>query len=476
MEHKTDSEDLFDDEDVFGTINEERINDFKTLSADYKKLLEDTKSADVTITAKSSDNNTIKQFKAHKLILAARSKFFEALFYGNFKEGAQAEVEITDVDPAVFEIILQWIYTATITVNEEHVNAIMELAGRFDLQDLSKQCESFTGEVLLTNENVLEYLGNSFTSNPRLKEKCLQFIDVHIAELAEFPEFLDLPSEVMSEIVKRSTLATKSEIDVYHLIIAWRDHHREQSIIPATTLELDTKELLKHVRLMQIQTNELVTILKPSGYFSVEQIYEAIAMQVAPQLYPSVNNLVRQPPVKPELRCLMVGLDGSGKTTILYMLKLGEIVTTIPTIGFNVETVPYKGTNLTIWDVGAQPKIRPLWRHYTNDTDVLIWVVDSNDRERFQESRDELHKFLQEDGLKDTILLVFANKQDLPNAASVTEVTVSLELNTLRNRQWFVCGGYGLVKDCFAGGLDWIRTAMQEKLKQKRREANRGRN
>jgi hypothetical protein len=100
-------------------------------------LLEDTKSADVTITAKSSDNNTIKQFRAHKLILAARSKFFEALFYGNFKEGAQAEVEITDVDPAVFEIILQWIYTATITVNEEHVNAIMELAGRFDLQDVS---------------------------------------------------------------------------------------------------------------------------------------------------------------------------------------------------------------------------------------------------------------------------------------------------------------------------------------------------
>jgi hypothetical protein len=67
-----------------------------------------------------------------------------------------------------------------------------------------------------------------------LKEKCLQFIDVHIAELAEFPEFLDLPSEVMSEIVKRSTLATKSEIDVYHLIIAWRDHHREQVNMAST--------------------------------------------------------------------------------------------------------------------------------------------------------------------------------------------------------------------------------------------------
>lgn len=96
------------------------------------------------------------------------------------------------------------------------------------LLKLAKQCESFTGEVLLTNENVLEYLGNSFSSNPRLKEKCLQFIDAHIHELAEFPEFLDLPCEVMAEIVKRSTMAAKNEIDVFHLIMAWRKHHKEQ--------------------------------------------------------------------------------------------------------------------------------------------------------------------------------------------------------------------------------------------------------
>ncbi len=67
---------------------------------------------------------------------------------------------------------------------------------------------------------------------------------------------------------------------------------------------------------------------------------------------------------KTESRILMVGLDAAGKTTVLYKLKLGEVVHTIPTIGFNVETVEYKNVSMTVWDVGGQGKIRPLWRHY----------------------------------------------------------------------------------------------------------------
>uniref|UniRef100_A0A668TB44 Uncharacterized protein n=1 Tax=Oreochromis aureus TaxID=47969 RepID=A0A668TB44_OREAU len=85
---------------------------------------------------------------------------------------------------------------------------------------------------------------------------------------------------------------------------------------------------------------------------------------------------------KKQMRILMVGLDAAGKTTILYKLKLGEIVTTIPTIGFNVETVEFKNISFTVWDVGGQDKIRPLWRHYFQNTQGLIFVVDSNDRER----------------------------------------------------------------------------------------------
>ena len=114
---------------------------------------------------------------------------------------------------------------------------------------------------------------------------------------------------------------------------------------------------------------------------------------------------------KKDMRILMVGLDAAGKTTILYKLKLGEIVTTIPTIGFNVETVEYKNISFTVWDVGGQDKIRPLWRHYFQNTQGLIFVVDSNDRERVGEARDELHRMLQEDELRDAVLLIYANKQ-----------------------------------------------------------------
>merc|ERR1719203_2441127 len=117
----------------------------------------------------------------------------------------------------------------------------------------------------------------------------------------------------------------------------------------------------------------------------------------------------------------MVGLDAAGKTTILFKLKLGEVVTTIPTIGFNVETVEYRNISFNVWDVGGQDKIRPLWRYYYQGTQGLIFVVDSNDRDRVEDARKELNKILDEEEMRDAELLVFANKQDLPNAMPAAE-------------------------------------------------------
>merc|ERR1712115_464867 len=164
---------------------------------------------------------------------------------------------------------------------------------------------------------------------------------------------------------------------------------------------------------------------------------------------------------KTEHRILLVGLDAAGKTTILYKLKLGEIVTTIPTIGFNVETVEYKNISFTVWDVGGQDKIRPLWRHYYQNTQGLIFVVDSSDRERIQESHDELHKMLNEDELRDAIVLVFANKQDLPNALSVTELTEKLGLNQLR-RKWYVQAACATQGTGLYEGLDWLSSELSK--------------
>ncbi len=91
----------------------------------------------------------------------------------------------------------------------------------------------------------------------------------------------------------------------------------------------------------------------------------------------------------------MLGLDAAGKTTILYKLHIGEILTTVPTIGFNVEKVQYKNVVFTVWDVGGQEKLRPLWRHYFNNTDALIFVVDSQDRERIGKSAAEFQAIIQ---------------------------------------------------------------------------------
>merc|ERR1719198_1618165 len=156
----------------------------------------------------------------------------------------------------------------------------------------------------------------------------------------------------------------------------------------------------------------------------------------------------------------MVGLDAAGKTTILYKLKLGEVVTTIPTIGFNVETVEYKNISFTVWDVGGQDKIRPLWRHYYQGTEGLIFVVDSNDRDRVADAQEEMMKMLNEDEMRDAVLLVFANKQDLPNSMSANDLSEKLGLSNLRNRQWYIQSTCATTGDGLYEGLDWLSATL----------------
>ncbi|EER17328.1 ADP ribosylation factor 1, putative [Perkinsus marinus ATCC 50983] len=163
---------------------------------------------------------------------------------------------------------------------------------------------------------------------------------------------------------------------------------------------------------------------------------------------------------KKEMRILMVGLDAAGKTTILYKLKLGEVVTTIPTIGFNVETVEYKNISFTVWDVGGQDKIRPLWRHYYQNTQGIIFVVDSNDRDRIDDAKEELHRMLNEEELRDACVLVFANKQDLPNAMTAAEVTEKLGLHSLRHRNWYIQSACATTGDGLYEGLDWLSKTL----------------
>lgn len=133
-------------------------------------------------------------------------------------------------------------------------------------------------------------------------------------------------------------------------------------------------------------------------------------------------------------------------------------------LGFNVETVEYKNISFTVWDVGGQDKIRPLWRHYFQNTQGIIFVVDSNDRDRVGEARDELQRMLNEDELRDALLLVFANKQDLPNAMNAAEITDKLGLQSLRQRNWYIQATCATTGEGLYEGLEWLSTNLKRKM------------
>merc|ERR1712044_141666 len=148
----------------------------------------------------------------------------------------------------------------------------------------------------------------------------------------------------------------------------------------------------------------------------------------------------------------MGGLDGAGKTTLLYRLQVGEVVTTIPTIGFNVEQVTYKNLKFQVWDLGGQTSIRPYWRCYYSNTDAVIYVVDSADRDRIGISKEEL---------KNAILVVLANKQDIEGAMSVTEVHQALGLEALKKRTFQIFKASAVKGDGLDESMEWLSNALQ---------------
>jgi ADP-ribosylation factor protein 1 len=162
-------------------------------------------------------------------------------------------------------------------------------------------------------------------------------------------------------------------------------------------------------------------------------------------------------------RWLMLGIDNAGKTSCLNKLKFGEVSNTIPTIGFNVETLEHKGMSITVWDVGGQHKIRTLWRHYFQNNQGLVFVIDSTETpDRMEEAKEALFDILRHNELDGVPLLVFANKQDMKESRSVSQVIELLSLQSVRNREWFCQACSCLTGDGLFAGFDWLASHQLE--------------
>ena len=167
---------------------------------------------------------------------------------------------------------------------------------------------------------------------------------------------------------------------------------------------------------------------------------------------------------KKEVRVCCIGLDAAGKTTFVNKLRLGEVVSTIPTIGFNVDTVEYKNLKFTMWDIGGQAKLRALWKHYYVNTDCIIFIVDSCDKTRIAEAADALQGALDDDNLRSASLLVLCNKQDMPNAMPPSEIQERLKLRQMcGSRKYYVQACSATAGTGIFEGLDWLSANIPKK-------------
>jgi len=162
-----------------------------------------------------------------------------------------------------------------------------------------------------------------------------------------------------------------------------------------------------------------------------------------------------------EFRVLMLGLDNSGKTTALKKLAGEDVSHITPTQGFNIKSVQQEGFKLNVWDIGGQKHIRPYWKNYYQNTDAIVYMIDSADKRRIDEAADELNQLLEEEDLAAVPVLVYANKQDLLNAMTAAQIMEALELKGQKSR-WIH------VEGCSAKTGEGLEDGLTKLLNEKR--------
>ena len=139
-----------------------------------------------------------------------------------------------------------------------------------------------------------------------------------------------------------------------------------------------------------------------------------------------------------KLEVVLVGLENSGKTTLLSVLADGRPMETAPTIGLNVKMVKRGGVQMKCWDLGGQSQYRQEWGRYTRGCNVIIFVIDASAMHLLPDAKAELHRLLEDRELATTPLLVVSNKIDLEPHATEQMLIKELNLDYISDNPWII--------------------------------------
>jgi ADP-ribosylation factor protein 1 len=418
-------------------------------------LLNNNAFSDYTIQFPAT-NTTLQ---VHKLILACGSQYFNTLFNSQLSD-SQANTftfqsSREELDPVAaeeaFKSVTRLLYDGTFAMFKEEVKRDQEDEERVvELEDVEHLFHKMLNMLLVSDEF---QMNGAITA---LSSLLKQFVKIdncfYFFTLPENPSYKELKVAAVETLIKEGALTDPSvSILPYEMFV--------QVVIAVK---------MRSKKQVEDKVNDIFDAWTSSDPESRSSIKSQFIVDITPDTLEDMPNYEELSPEsviryilelkKPELRVLLLGLDYSGKTTALYKLKLNEVVSAIPTIGFNVEEVSFRNTKLTMWDVGGQGRIRSLWRHYFTNTNALMFFVDSRDRERISDAAQEIARLAQEDELINVPFLILANKQDLPNTMSLAEITDKLSLHNLSNRNWYIQGCCALTGDGLEDGLEWLTT------------------
>ncbi|XP_030283961.1 ADP-ribosylation factor-like protein 6 isoform X2 [Sparus aurata] len=169
---------------------------------------------------------------------------------------------------------------------------------------------------------------------------------------------------------------------------------------------------------------------------------------------------------KKEVNVLCLGLDNSGKTTIINQLKPANTQTQeiVPTIGFNIEKFKNSSLSFTVFDMSGQSRYRNLWEHYYKASHAIIFVIDSGDKLRMVVAKEELEILLNHEDIrcKRVPVLFFANKMDLDSAMSSVKVSQMLSLENIKDKPWHICASNAIKGEGLQEGLEWLQEQIRQ--------------